>query len=82
MMDGPQPTLGKEIRMKNVLVVRIQKEREQNIFCPRCGVIVPPGTKCIPSPTREEVHYHASCFLAFAEQLGRRIAWSESAGLA
>jgi hypothetical protein len=64
---------------KNVLVVRIQKEREPNVFCPRCGVIVPPGTRCIPSPTREEVHYHANCFLRFAQQLGGRIEWADCA---
>ena len=61
--------------MKNILTLHVVREKEPNVFCPRCGLVVPPETKCIPSPTRPEVHYHAACMYAMAEQLRRPVLW-------
>ena len=61
---------------RNVLTLHIRREKEVNVFCPRCGLVVPPNTKCIPSPTRPEVHYHAACMYAMVEQLRRPILWA------
>jgi len=63
------------LKPKNILKLLIERESAQNAFCPRCGVIVPPYTRFIPSPTRPEEHYHARCLLAMAEQLGSPIQW-------
>jgi hypothetical protein len=67
---------------ENNLTLRIQKEQNANVFCPRCGLIVPLHTKCIPSPTRPEVHYHANCMLTLAERLGRRVEWRQIPAMA
>jgi hypothetical protein len=63
------------LQAKNILKLRIERESTQNAFCPRCGLVVPPYTRFIPSPTRPEEHYHAKCLLALAEQLGSSIQW-------
>ncbi|MBI3663964.1 MAG: hypothetical protein HY234_13060 [Acidobacteria bacterium] len=63
------------MKAKNILKLRIERESTQNAFCPRCGLVVPPYTRFIPSPTRPEEHYHAKCLLALAEQLGSHIQW-------
>ncbi len=64
------------MRTRNVLTVQVQREKDVNVFCPRCGLVVPLETKCIPSPTRPEVHYHAACMYAMAAQLQRPIQWA------
>jgi hypothetical protein len=61
---------------KNVLTVNVIREKEPNMFCPRCGVVVPRDTHCVPSPTRPEIHYHPQCLLTLAQTLGRPILWA------
>ncbi len=56
--------------------LHIIKEKESNMFCPRCGVVVPPNTKCIASPSRPQVHYHPDCLLTMARSLGRQVVWA------
>lgn len=63
------------MKAANILKLKIERESMSNAFCPRCGLVVPPDTRFIPSPTRPEEHYHARCLLALAEQLGRQIQW-------
>ena len=63
------------MKTPNILKLRIERESTTNAFCPRCGLVVPPYTRFIPSPTRPEEHYHARCLLSLAEQLGSRIQW-------
>ena len=63
------------MKMKNVLTLPLQKEKTTNQFCPSCGVVVPLETKCIPSPSRPEAHYHPVCFYALAQKVGCRIDW-------
>lgn len=64
------------MRERKVLTVNVIRETEYNIFCPRCGVVVPRDTHCVPSPTRPEMHYHPKCLFSMAEQLGRPILWA------
>ncbi len=62
--------------VKNVLTFHVIKQKCTNQFCPRCGVVIPPETKCIPSPTHGDVHYHPNCFYALAEGTGCRIQYA------
>ena len=55
------------------LTVRITRQKQTNQFCPRCGVIIPIKTNCIPSPTHGAVEYHPNCFYAMAEHIGGHI---------
>lgn len=64
------------MKQTNVLTVNVLREQEDNMFCPRCGVVVPRDTHCVPSPTRPEVHYHPQCLVALAQQLGRPVVWA------
>lgn len=64
------------MRTRKVLTLSLAREKNPNQFCPRCGVLVPQETKCIASPTRPDVHYHADCFYALAEGIGCRIQWA------
>ena len=61
---------------RKVLTLPLTKTVLPNQFCPRCGLVVPPQTKCIPSPSRPEVHYHPDCFYALAQKVGCRIHWA------
>jgi hypothetical protein len=59
-----------EKKKSKILTLRVMVQKRPNQFCPRCGVVVPPDTKCIPSPTHQDVEYHVSCFYALAQQIG------------
>jgi hypothetical protein len=59
-----------EKRKQKVLTLRVMLQKGHNRFCPRCGVVIPPQTKCIPSPTHEDVQYHVKCFYAMAQHIG------------
>ncbi len=52
------------------------RERERNVFCPRCGLLVPQNTSCIPSPSNPLVHYHPNCLVSMAASLGRNVVWA------
>jgi hypothetical protein len=58
------------------LTLRLMKQKQCNQFCPRCGGIIPPETKCISSPTHGDVQYHPSCFYALAANIGCRIQYA------
>ncbi len=58
------------------LTLKVMKQKQSNQFCPRCGGIIPPETKCIPSPTHGDVQYHPNCLYALAEQVGCRIQYA------
>lgn len=60
----------------NCLTLHLTREKDVNVFCPRCGLIVPRDTKCIPSPSNPQVHYHPNCLLTMAAALGRNISWA------
>lgn len=64
------------MRKTDCLTLHIVKETQSNMFCPRCGVVVPPNTQCIASPSRPQIHYHPDCLLAMARNLGRQVVWA------
>ncbi len=64
------------MREKNVLTLRVVRQKQTNHFCPRCGVIIPPETKCIPSPNHQDVQYHLNCFYALVQQVGCRVQYA------
>ena len=60
-------------KKKNLLTLHVMTQKLPNKFCPHCGVVVPRDTKCIPSPTHDDVQYHVNCFYAMAQRLGCRL---------
>lgn len=64
------------VSQKPCLTLHITRETENNVFCPRCGLIVPRDTKCIASPSNPQVHYHPNCLLTMAASLGRNVVWA------
>jgi hypothetical protein len=64
------------VNQKNCFTLQITREKDANVFCPRCGLVVPRETKCIASPSNPLVHYHPNCLLTMAESLGRNVVWA------
>lgn len=60
----------------NKLTLHVCRQKDHNVFCPRCGIVIPPETKSIASPTHAGVHYHPRCLYSVAEQVGIRIQWA------
>ena len=64
------------VSKKTCYTLHIVKEKDSNMFCPRCGVVVPRDTQCIPSPSNPLVHYHPNCLVNMARNLGQQVVWA------
>ena len=74
---GGRPTVSKtKAGKRSCFTLHMMRETETNVFCPRCGVVVPRDTHCIPSPSNPQVHYHPNCLITMARGLGQNVVWA------